>query len=89
MVKELEEKLKVYLNVPNIIATTNGTLPLQLAIKALKLTGEKETDPVSYKSIRRVYELVCPTGMITSRIQNNSYPIELRNVQKSPIKCNN
>lgn len=55
----------------------------------LKFTGEKETDPVSYKTIKRIYELDCPTGMITSRTQNNSYPIELRNVQKSPIKCNN
>jgi len=48
LVKELEEKLKVYLNVPNIIAMTNGTLPLQLAIKALGLTGEIITTPFSY-----------------------------------------
>ncbi|HEY9167873.1 MAG TPA: DegT/DnrJ/EryC1/StrS family aminotransferase [Lutibacter sp.] len=48
LVQELEEKLKQYLNVPNIIATTNGTLPLQIAIKALKLTGEIITTPFSY-----------------------------------------
>lgn len=48
LVKELEEKLKTYLEVPNIIATTNGTLPLQIAIKALKLTGEIITTPFSY-----------------------------------------
>ncbi len=48
LVQELEEKLKEYLNVPNIIATTNGTLPLQIAIKALKLTGEIITTPFSY-----------------------------------------
>lgn len=48
LVKELEEKLKAYLNVPNIIATTNGTLPLQIAIKALGLTGEIITTPFSY-----------------------------------------
>ncbi|UJH92525.1 DegT/DnrJ/EryC1/StrS family aminotransferase [Antarcticibacterium sp. 1MA-6-2] len=48
LVKELEEKLKSYLGVPNIIATTNGTLPLQIAIKALKLTGEIITTPFSY-----------------------------------------
>ena len=46
--KELEEKLKAYLKVPNIIATTNGTLPLQIAIKALKLKGEIITTPFSY-----------------------------------------
>ncbi len=48
LVKELEEKLKSYLGVANIIATTNGTLPLQIAIKALGLTGEIITTPFSY-----------------------------------------
>jgi dTDP-4-amino-4,6-dideoxygalactose transaminase len=48
LVKELEEKLKSYLGVPNIIATTNGTLPLQIAIKTLGLTGEIITTPFSY-----------------------------------------
>ncbi|WP_034922742.1 DegT/DnrJ/EryC1/StrS family aminotransferase [Gillisia sp. CAL575] len=48
LVKELEEKLKSYLNVSNIIATTNGTLPLQIAIKALGLEGEIITTPFSY-----------------------------------------
>lgn len=48
LVKELEEKLKHYLQVPNIIATTNGTLPLQIAIKTLGLKGEIITTPFSY-----------------------------------------
>ena len=48
LVLELEEKLKAYLRVPNIIATTNGTLPLQIAIKALKLKGEIITTSFSY-----------------------------------------
>jgi len=48
LVQELEEKLKAYLGVPNMIATTNGTLPLQIAIKALDLTGEIITTPFSY-----------------------------------------
>ena len=48
LVKELEEKLKAYLQVPNMIATTNGTLPLQIAIKALVLKGEIITTPFSY-----------------------------------------
>jgi len=48
LVKELEEKTKKYLGVKHIIATTNGTLPLQIAIKALKLTGEIITTPFSY-----------------------------------------
>jgi dTDP-4-amino-4,6-dideoxygalactose transaminase len=48
LVKELEEKLKIYLGVQHIIATTNGTLPLQIAIKTLKLKGEIITTPFSY-----------------------------------------
>ncbi len=48
LVKELEEKLKSYLKVSNIITTTNGTLPLQIAIKALGLRGEIITTPFSY-----------------------------------------
>ena len=48
LVKELEEKLKEYLQVLNILATTNGTLPLQIAIKALELKGEIITTPFSY-----------------------------------------
>lgn len=48
LVKELEAKLKEYLKIPNVLATTNGTLPLQIAIKALGLTGEIITTPFSY-----------------------------------------
>ncbi len=48
LVLELEEMLKIYLQVSNIIATTNGTLPLQIAIKTLGLKGEIITTPFSY-----------------------------------------
>ncbi|MXV39006.1 aminotransferase class I/II-fold pyridoxal phosphate-dependent enzyme [Flavobacteriaceae bacterium Ap0902] len=48
LVVELENKLKKYLSVENLTLTTNGTLPLQLAIKALDLTGEIITTPFSY-----------------------------------------
>lgn len=48
LVKELEEKLKSYLKVSHVIAMTNGTLPLQIAIKALELKGEIITTPFSY-----------------------------------------
>ncbi|MAZ72138.1 MAG: aminotransferase DegT [Flavobacteriaceae bacterium] len=48
LVQELEEKLKTYLKVSHMVAMTNGTLPLQIAIKALGLTGEIITTPFSY-----------------------------------------
>ena len=48
LVEELEDKLKQYLSVKNLTLTTNGTLPLQIAIKALNLKGEVITTPFSY-----------------------------------------
>ncbi len=48
LVLELEEKLKNYLDVSNIIITNNGTVPIQIAIKLLGLGGEIITTPFSY-----------------------------------------
>ena len=46
--EELARLLRVWLAVPHIELVTNGTLALQLAIKALELTGEIITTPFSY-----------------------------------------
>lgn len=48
LVLELEEKLKKYLEVSNIIITNNGTVPLQIALKLLGNEGEIITTPFSY-----------------------------------------
>lgn len=48
LVLELEEKLKSYLKVSNIIITNNGTVPLQIAMKLLGENGEIITTPFSY-----------------------------------------
>lgn len=48
LVLELEEKLRDYLNVGNIIVTNNGTVPLQIALKLLGGCGEIITTPFSY-----------------------------------------
>lgn len=48
LVKELEEKLKLYLQVPNIIVMNNGTVPIQIALKLLAKKGEVITTPFSY-----------------------------------------
>jgi dTDP-4-amino-4,6-dideoxygalactose transaminase len=48
LVLELEEKLKQYLTVSNIIITNNGTIPLQIAMKLLGHGGEIITTPFSY-----------------------------------------
>jgi dTDP-4-amino-4,6-dideoxygalactose transaminase len=48
LVNELELKLKEYLNVPHLLYLNNGTIALQIAIKALGLAGEIITTPFSY-----------------------------------------
>lgn len=48
LVNELEEKLKTYLGVKNFFYLNNGTIAIQLAIKALDVTGEVITTPFSY-----------------------------------------
>jgi dTDP-4-amino-4,6-dideoxygalactose transaminase len=48
LVLELEEKLKDYLEVENVIITNNGTVPLQIALKLLAKKGEVITTPFSY-----------------------------------------
>ncbi len=45
---KLEEELKSFLNVDNLLLVSNGTVALQLAIKALHITGEVITTPFSY-----------------------------------------
>lgn len=48
LVLELEAQLKEYLEISNIIITTNGTIPLQIAVKILGNGGEIITTPFSY-----------------------------------------
>ncbi len=48
LVLELEEKLKEYLCVDNILIMNNGTIPLQIALKLLGCGGEIITTPFSY-----------------------------------------
>jgi dTDP-4-amino-4,6-dideoxygalactose transaminase len=48
LVNELELKLKEYLDVPHFLFLNNGTIALQIAIKALGLQGEIITTPFSY-----------------------------------------
>jgi dTDP-4-amino-4,6-dideoxygalactose transaminase len=48
LVNELEEKLKNFLGVKHFFFINNGTVALQLSIKALELKGEIITTPFSY-----------------------------------------
>src|SRR5689334_18710446 len=48
LVQELEQKLKEYLGVKHLLFTNNGTIVLQMALKALAITEEVITTPFSY-----------------------------------------
>ena len=48
LILELEEKLKAFLRLSNIIITNNGTIPIQIALKLLANGGEVITTPFSY-----------------------------------------
>lgn len=48
LVLELEDRLKAYLDVKNVIIMNNGTVPLQIALKLLGKGGEIITTPFSY-----------------------------------------
>jgi len=48
LVQELETKLKDFLGVKHLFFVSNGTIALQIAIKALDLQGEIITTPFSY-----------------------------------------
>lgn len=48
LVQRFEKEVADYLNVPRMVACTNGTLALQVAIKALGLHGEIITTPFTF-----------------------------------------
>ncbi len=48
LVLELEQKLKDFLDVQHLGFTTNGTVVLQMALKALEINKEVITTPFSY-----------------------------------------
>lgn len=54
LVQELEEKLKEYLDVKNLLFTSNGTVVLQMALKVLNITKEVITTPFSYVATTNV-----------------------------------
>ncbi|WP_040259765.1 DegT/DnrJ/EryC1/StrS family aminotransferase [Pseudomonas massiliensis] len=77
---ELEERLKEYLGVRNIVLVNNGTMALQVAYRALGLRGSAITTPFSFiatsstlhwERIRPVFADICPAtwNLDPSRIE--------------------
>lgn len=73
--EELESRLKDFLNVNNLLLVSNGTIALQLAIKALSLKGEIITTPYSYVATTNsiLWENCTP---VFCDIENKTYCID-------------
>lgn len=72
LVNELELQLKNHLDIPHLLLLNNGTIALQIAIKALGLKGEVITTPFSYvattsslvwESCSPVMVDICPSSL--------------------------
>ncbi|MEM4234827.1 MAG: DegT/DnrJ/EryC1/StrS family aminotransferase [Nitrososphaerota archaeon] len=82
LVLELEAKLKEYLEVPYIFFVSNGTIALQIAIKALELKGDIITTPFSYVATTSsiVWEHCCPVFV---DIESDTLTIDPKSVENA------
>ena len=80
-VVDLEKKLKTYLSLDNLLFVSNGTIALQIAIKALELKGEVITTPFSYvaTSSSIVWENCTP---VFADIDPDSFNISPEEIEK-------
>ena len=81
LVTELEQKLKTYLGVKHFFFLNNGTLALQIAIKALDLKGEIITTPFSYVATTSsiVWENCIP---VFADIDPQTLTIDVKEIEK-------
>jgi dTDP-4-amino-4,6-dideoxygalactose transaminase len=77
---ELEKKLAEFLEVENLIFVGNGTIALQLALKALQIQGDVITTPFSYCATTNalIWENCNP---IFADINPNSLTVESQDIQ--------
>ena len=78
--KEFEEKVKVYLGVNNISSFVNGHLSLEIAIKALGLTGEIITTPFTFVSTTNAI-LNCGLTPVFCDISPETYTIDCDKIE--------
>jgi len=89
LVQELEEKLKEYLGVRNILLVSNGTLALQICYKALGLTGEAITTPFSFVATTSslVWEGLSPVFVDISPETLNMDPDRIEEAIRPETSC--
>ncbi len=84
-VKRLEEELKAYLNLKNLILVTNGTLALQLILKGLELKGEIITTPFTFVATTNAILLEKLTPVFAD-IDQQTFNIDPKDVERKITK---
>ena len=86
LLKEFEDRIKKYLNVQNFHFVTNGTIALQIALRALDITeGNVITTPFSYVATTSsiLWERCNPVFV---DIEPNTFCIDANKIEKSITK---
>lgn len=85
LVQLLEKKLEKYLKVRHVVLVANGTLTLQLAFKALKLSGEVITTPFTFAATTNalLWEGLTP---VFADIDSSNLNIDPKEVEKKITK---
>ena len=80
--RQFESKLKHYLGVPNLSLFCNGTLALQLAFQALRLSGEVITTPFTFAATPHVlyWNRITP---VFCDIEKHTFNINPEHIEKS------
>jgi len=81
LVQELEKRLALYLGVENVVLVANGTLALQVAFRALALTGVVITTPFSFVATTGslVWENLRPVFADIDPLTYNIAPEQIKN----------
>lgn len=85
LVNELELRLKDFLELPHLLFINNGTVAIQMAIKALGLKGEIITTPFSYVATTSslVWENCSPVFV---DVDQNDYNIDVTKIEEAITK---
>lgn len=85
LVTELEQKLKDFLGVKHLFIVNNGTIAIQIAIKALELKGEVITTPFSYVATTSslVWEQCTP---VFADIDQDTLTISIEDIRRKITK---
>lgn len=78
--QQLEKQLEEYLDIPSVELFANGHLALELAIKALNLTGEVITTPFTFASTTQAI-LRCGLTPVFCDIEDKNYTIDVSKIE--------